>query len=1172
MHDVSTLDCARIAQDLQIRKVQVEGVVQLLAEGNTIPFIACFRKERTGGLSEEVIRHVQDRLSLSRQLAERKQTILKSIEGQGQLTDELRFAIRSAETRKRLEDLYLPYKPRMKTAGMTAREAGLEPLALAIWNRDAAVSNLPELLPNFVNPEAGLATVADVQTGVHHLLAEMLADRAEVRAAVRAALWETGKMCSAKNDSWPEGKGPADRIPEHKDYFQFSESLRHIPAHRILALNRGAKEGALKTRLECNTDAVAQAAFKVVAELGLKAGAGHQESGGNGQRSAVSGRDADDPKGGRQEANSRHSESAGAESRGGGQESIVAAATAEVATASVAWAEVQPAAMIVQAPSDPAGLAAVGVGQDGNLSLGESVVEPFSRSLETNLAVAQPPEVPTPGKPVAVVAAVPPDPAPLPPDEGELLSPHSAYRTPHASFLKAVVEDALNRLLLPSLEKEIRQDLTEEAESHAVTVFAFNLKSLLLQPPLRNRRVLAIDPGFRAGCRIAVLDEAGNLLEDAAVHPHGKKPPKERIPKPGQAQPTPAVSDKPAAEPASQGSAAPVGETAACSPVVIVPATTEAAHPTALPENQAPGPNPGVEAIAAGAAAAPVSPDQANVEATPAFAPAISSRREETKAKLEELVTRHRVSIVAIGNGTGCRETEELISELIATRLPDLSYVIVNEAGASVYAVSPIGREEFPNLEAALRSTISIGRRLQDPLAELVKVDPQNIGVGLYQHDVKRKDLRETLESVVESCVNQAGVDLNTASVPMLRYISGLNQMVARDLVEHRKQHGPFRSREQFLQVPSVGPIRFVQAAGFVKITGGENPLDATWIHPESYGLAQKVLAELGYGTDVIVDPARAKEFQARLRDLAPIELAGRLGAGVGTVEDILDAVAQPGRDPREDRPMPIFKKGVLKLDDLKPGMELRGTVLNVVDFGAFVDIGLKESGLVHISQMASRYIKSPYDLVAVNDVVQVWVLSVDRDRHRVSLTMIKPGTERRQGEKREGQPAGRQRHGRGVRHEGAAGERPPPKPAARPQARKRPEGPASAPPAAAPPAAAKTVQAGDAPAPARTAEPPPPPRPPRTGRPQPHAHQHSRKHRREPPKPKLSQDALDGKVPLRTFGELSALFAAKRTKREPPAQPLAQATATTEAPAAPPDSAEAQPGRKLPADQPPPS
>jgi uncharacterized protein len=988
MHDAMTLDCSRIAQDLQIRKVQVESVVQLLDEGNTVPFVTRYRKERTGGLNEEVIRQVQARVQALRQLADRKQTILKSIENQGKLTDELRQAIFTAETPKRLEDLYLPYKPKKRSLANVARERGLEPLALAVWSRDPTVANLAELLPTMVNPEKELKTPEDVLQGVQHILAEQIAETADVRAAVRSIVWETGKLTTTKSENLPDGQGL-----DYKDYFQFTEPVRQIPPHRILAINRGEKEGALKARLEWNAEAVERALF-----------AGYH-------------------------------------------------------------------------------------GRPPLLSLAEH---------------------------------------------------------PHADFLRVVANDALARLLIPSLEREVRRELTEEAERHAVEVFARNLRSLLLQRPLRGRRVLAIDPGFRTGCKLAALDDFGNLLEDAVIFPHAPQNKKREarwkleelvrkhglsliavgngtacreteevvaeliteleqrrtgagtpaLPPPPELPPAPAPAPavEPAVTPMLVAAAAPPAEAhiavGADVPALETPLELVLAAP-ALPAGQgdiapvvvaAPGAQqPGITAAAA-------------VPAAPAGAPASASAPRPQAPPAPPLP-----DLSALPEAP-----------------PDLAYVIVNEAGASIYSASAVGREEFPNYDATLRGTVSIGRRLQDPLSELVKIDPQNIGVGLYQHDVHPRYLKESLDAVVESCVNHVGVDLNTASVPLLRYVAGMNQLVAREVVEYRKQHGPFRSREQLLQVPGVGQARFVQAAGFLRIAAGDNPLDQTSVHPESYPVAQRLLAEVGTELEALTDQARTEELRTKLKALAPEEVSARLEAGVPTVRDIIEALGRPGRDPREDLPPPIFKKGVLKLEDLQHGMELKGTVLNVVDFGAFVDIGLKDSGLVHISQMANRFIKSPYEVVAVGDVVTVWVLTVDQARRRVSLTMIRPGTERKPPERK---PASDQA------------------PAGRPKRGGRPRGrrPAPAP--------------GQAAAPG-TAQPPPPPqgsalptaRPQHAKAPpqQPAARQGPppRRPRRAPPKPKLSQAALQGAAPLRTFSELAAYLEAKQTPPPPAAEP----------------------------------
>jgi protein Tex len=466
----------------------------------------------------------------------------------------------------------------------------------------------------------------------------------------------------------------------------------------------------------------------------------------------------------------------------------------------------------------------------------------------------------------------------------------------HKEFLTGCVRDALSRLLLPSLEREARRELTEKAETHAVEVFARNLRNLLLQPPLPGKRVLAIDPGYKNGCKLAVLDEFGALLSHDVIYVVG--------------------SDE---------------------------------------------------------------------------------QKAEARTKLTELLKQNTISVVAIGNGTACRQIEQLVAEIIANELKDddLHYVVVNEAGASVYSTSEVGREEFPQCDAIQRSAISIGRRLQDPLSELVKIDPASIGVGLYQHDARAKHLRDTLDDVVQSCVSFVGVELNSASTPLLRYVSGMNQLTARRVYEHRQQNGPFKNRKQLLEVSGLGDATFVQSAGFLKIIGGDDPLDATWIHPENYEAARRLLEKLGIDPATVANGASA----ARIRELvAPFDrqtLADELGVGQLALDDMIEALCKPGRDPREDLPPPIFRKDVVKFEDLQQGMELHGTVLNVVDFGAFVDVGLSDSGLVHISQLSVGYVRDPHDVVAVGDQVRVWVSAIDKDRRRVALTMIAPGTER---------------------------------------------------------------------------------------------------------------------------------------------------------------------------------
>jgi uncharacterized protein len=562
----------------------------------------------------------------------------------------------------------------------------------------------------------------------------------------------------------------------------------------------------------------------------------------------------------------------------------------------------------------------------------------------------------------------------------ELLVPEGH---PHADFLRGCAHDALGRLVLPSLEREFRRELTDRAESHAVQVFARNLRNLLLQSPVRDRRVLAIDPAFKSGCKLVALDEFGQLLDHGLVHIIGKE-----------------------------------------------------------------------------------------------------ERRAEAGKKAVEMVREHQLSVVAIGNGTACRETERWISDLIAGELAEqnVAYVIVNEAGASVYSASRLGREEFPQYDATLRGAISIGRRLQDPLSELVKIDAASIGVGMYQHDVKAKHLRESLDGVVASCVNYVGVDLNTASPALLKYVSGLNQLTAQRVFDYRTAHGPFKSREELKSVQGFGEAAFVQAAGFLKIALGANPLDATWIHPESYDLARQTLAKLEATPEDLADGQRAAQVAERVTKLDLEELARQLQAGALTLADIAAQLARPGRDPRENLPQPIFKHGILKLDDLAPGLELMGTVLNVVDFGAFVDIGLKDSGLVHVSQLANKFVQDPHDVVSVGDIVRVWVREVEKERRRVSLTMIKPGT-RRQSEPRPA-PSG--------------GGRPPRE--GQPSRPRRPARP-----------------------PVKTDRPP-------AGGPKPKFHTPSPSKPKPKPRPvvPLTEAMKKGKAPLRTFGDLKQFWAMK--------------------------------------------
>ncbi|VTS04316.1 Tex-like N-terminal domain-containing protein [Tuwongella immobilis] len=1006
-------DLSRIAQDLQIRKVQVEHVVQLLDDGNTVPFIARFRKEQTNGLGEDLLRKIQARIHSSRQLAERKQTILKSIETQGKLSEELSQAILAAETQRRLDDLYLPYRSKKISPEVRAAiDLNLEPLAIAIWSGDPAVNDLDNVVAGMVDPTKNLNTVEEILSGAKILLAQYVAELPELRGAIRHVILESGKLLASKAETVAEGQGQ-----EFRDYFAFSESVKQMPPHRILAVNRGEREKILKVKLEWDHERVSQ----IIAE---------------------------------QTAFPEH---------------------------------------------------------------------------------------------------------------------------PHRELIQSVVADAIQRVLVPALESELRRDLTEKAQEHAVSIFARNLRSLLLQPPLEPKRVLAIDPGLRNGCKIVAMDQTGAFLEEATIYPHAPQNKKadarrrlEELIRKHQIQviaigngtacreteqlvadliadidarraagtldpffvqtgsrnsrgpknpPTPVAAPEPVTAPAE----APVAETVATSeeaPAEVTSPEVPASEPVVTPEVVAE--STAVVDAPAAETSEPAAPESAPAEAAVSEPAAVEPTSEPTAPPAPE---EPRVSLP--------HPTEEL------------AYVIVNEAGATDYANSAIAREELPMLDPSVRATLSIGRRLQDPLRELVKNDPQHVGVGLYQHDVRAKHLKESLEGVVESCVNYVGVDLNDATAPMLRHISGLNQVVAREIVDFRAAQGPFKSRDALMQIPSINPHRYNQAIGFLKISGGEEPLDATWVHPEQYELARRLLADAGFTAADLFDAEKLQALVAKLAETPHEELAARYSLSPGAMADFIDCLIRPGYDPRQDLPPPIFKKGLLKLEDLTPNMELKGTVLNVVDFGAFVDIGLKDSGLVHISQMANRYIKSPYDVVAVGDVVTVWVMQVDAERRRVSLTMIEPGTERKppergaggdrrrsnpeagggdrpprreggpaRGERRDGQDAGPNR-GRGPRPGGAGG---PPNSG---QGGGRPPMGGQRPGAPRPFRAGRLSDRGEGDS-GDASRPAPPPRKPAKPR----------------SLPNLSDAALKGKAPLHTFGELEAFFKAKDVPGKPETPP----------------------------------
>jgi len=832
----AVIDLGLIAQRLGLPVAAVQSTVELLDAGNTVPFITRYRRDQTGGLDEQQIRLIAEAVARARQLADRKQTILRTIQGQGRLAPALESRIVAAESTKKLEDLYLPFKPRKLSLAEVARQRKLEPLAREILAADPAAANLDLRAADFVDADAQVATVADVLLGVGHIIAHEFSERADLRQRLREILYRSAHLKSQRVES--EGKALSKEEKHYRDYFDYGEHIQRVPPHRLLAINRGERARLLKVRIEGPADEM-------------------------------------------------------------------------------------------QAVAD------------------------------------------------------------------ELLVPAGH---PHGEVLKACARDALARLILPSLEREIRREMTDVCESHAVHVFARNLRNLLLQSPVPGRRVLALDPGFKSGCKAAVIDECGTPLDHAVLHVAGKQ-----------------------------------------------------------------------------------------------------EKRSAAAAKVVELVRNHACTVVAIGNGAAARETENLVADLVAGDLKDLDvgYAIVNEAGASVYSTSQFGREELPGHEASIRGAISIGRRLQDPLSELVKIEPANIGVGLYQHDVKARHLHASLDDVVESCVNYVGVDVNTASPALLRRVSGFNQATAKNFHEWRTKNGPFTSRQQFLEVPGFGEAAYVQAVGFLKIPGGTNPFDSTWIHPESYPVAEQVLERLGGSVADLASRSQAEALAEKAAAVDLDSLARELGVGRLLLADIVEQLARPGRDPREDLPKPFFKKGVLKLEDLAVGMELMGSVLNVVDFGAFVDIGLHDSGLVHLSQLSSQYVRDPHDFVSVGQIVSVWVLELDKARRRVSLTMIPPAERERQQRLEEARREQKERKARR---------------AEQPQQTAQP-----------------------------TERPPRPPRPPRPQRQRDQRHERSARQpeprvyvsKPKAPPAEISKEMRDGKEPLRTFGDLMQFFEKKNGEGE---------------------------------------
>jgi uncharacterized protein len=999
------VDLGRIAQDLQIRRVQVESVVQLLDEGNTVPFITRYRKERTGNLNEVAIYEVQVRVGRLRELAERKETILKSIEAQGKLTDELAATIRSAENSKRLEDLYLPYKPKKKTKASEARDKGLEPLALRVWNRDETLTDLPAAAVEFVDAEKGLDSPEKVLEGVGHILAEAISEMAVVRDAARRAVWKTGKISTIKGEI-PEGQGL-----EFRDYFEYSEPIAQIPPHRVLAINRGDKEGPLKVKLEVSRPDLEGA---VLGSLPLE---GHPQSDFF-RSSAVDALDRlllpsleREVRRDLTEMAERHAVEVFARNlrslllQPPIPRQVVLAIDpglrhgCKVAVLDGFGTLLDSGVVFPHAPQnrrheakmylkDLVGKHKVGVVAIGNGTACRETEELVAEIIAEGTRFHEAGETPETYKASHPQVQAQPEssPAQAPaPSNGEA---HAAAEGEPATEPTAQPVDVaqvpqeMPTMPMPNTGEESHEDPTPAPEHPPASEPAPETDPSATSP--------SDLPPISGGSGEDEHDNAGEAPTSA--HEEPVAPPPSSAPEAAtnntesHRAETLAHSDQtrnPAAEPATEGTPS-EGAGEAQAPAEGAAAPTEGGAPA---EGAADAPTEGA-VPAASAAPAP----QAQAPSRPP-----RGDRSGNKPKGDGGPRPPKVK-----PGPPPPPTPHVADPVLA----QLSYVIVNEAGASVYSVSPVGREEFPESDDKVRGTVSIGRRLQDPLSELVKIEPQNIGVGLYQHDVNPKQLKESLEAVIMSCVNFVGVDLNSASVPLLRHVSGLNQVTARRVVEYRQAHGPFTDRGQLMQVEGIGPSTFTQAAGFLKVREeGANPLDRTWVHPESYEAASKLVESLGFGPEIVIQKDRLPELHEKLATIDIPAVARDLNVGEPTLADILDALARPERDPRDDLPKPIFKKGILKLEDLSAGMELKGTVLNVVDFGAFVDIGLKDSGLVHISQLANRYIKSPHDVVSVGDVVDVWVMSVDQERKRVSLTMVQPGTERPRGQ--QGGPGG---------------------------------------------------------------------------------------------------------------------------------------------------------------------
>lgn len=709
---------AYLANLLKLKTSQINAAIKLIDEGNTIPFIARYRKEATGDMKDEQLRDLNDKLIYVRNLIKRQNEIKNSIEEQGKMTPELSLAIDKVEKLQELEDIYLPYKQKKRTRAMIAKEKGLEPLAQFILKQEDSSEKLEDIALKYLNDE--VTSSDEALAGASDIIAETISDSADIRAKLRQHLWQTSSLSITRDKE-------ADSDEAFLMYKDYTEPIKHLPSHRILAINRGESKDILKVKLISNID-----------------------------------------------------------------------------------------------------------------------------------------------KDIAIITKF-------------ILKQNSPYK----EFLTNAIIDAYKRLIFPALEREIRNQLTETAQTQAIHVFASNLKQLLLQAPLAGYTVMGLDPGYRTGCKMAIVDATGQVLD------HG---------------------------------------------VLYITMSDDA--------------------------------------------------KAKSAQKLLDYIQKYKVNLISIGNGTASYETEEFVANLINEHKLPVHYLITNEAGASVYSASKLAVEELPEYDVTIRGAISIARRIQDPLAELVKIEPKAIGVGQYQHDVNQKELANTLDAVIEAAVNHVGVELNTASAALLKHIAGINATVAKNIIKYRDEHGIFASRKELLKVSRLGPTAYTQCAGFLRINGATCPLDNTPVHPESYPLAEQILAELGFSLEDLADKNKLDLLKAKIKLVDIDKLATKLNAGVFTVKDILDALTKPGRDPREDLPAPLTRQNIIKLEDIKVGTIMRGTVRNITDFGVFVDIGIKTAGLIHISELSNKHVKHPLDVVSVGDILNVLVISVDAKRNRIGLSL----------------------------------------------------------------------------------------------------------------------------------------------------------------------------------------